>query len=154
MPQHTFPDLSAFQQATGQDLGHSDWVTVTQEMVNQFAESTQDFQWIHVDPERAKKETPFGGTIAHGFLTLSLLSGLVESMVKVDSAKMGVNYGLNKVRFTDVVPTGSRLRLQLKIAQIEAMPPNGVKVFWDCVLEREGGKKPACVGEFITLIYE
>ncbi len=151
---HHYPDIAAFQQVEGQDLGRSEWITITQEMVNDFAESTRDHQWIHIDPERAARETPFGGTIAHGFLTVSLLSGMIESMVSLQSAKMGVNYGLNKIRFTDVVPTGSRLRLHLKVGSISLLPPNGVKVFWDCTIEREGSQKPACIAEFITLMYE
>lgn len=150
----TFPDFNSFRARAGQSLGYSEWVSVTQEMVNQFAEATKDFQWIHIDVDRANRESPFGKPIAHGFLSLSLLSHLIESMVMIDSAKMGVNYGLNKVRFPNHVAVGARLRLQLGIGKVEEAANNGIKIYWDCVVEIEGKQKPACVAEFITMLFE
>lgn len=150
----TISTLDAFKEMEGQDLPVTDWMEVTQEMVNHFAEATGDFQWIHVDVERAKKESPFGGPIAHGFFSVSLASKFIMETVSVESAKMGVNYGLDKVRFPHPVPVGSRVRMHTKVAQIDAQGPNGVKVFWDCTLEIEGVAKPACVARFISLMFE
>src|SRR4051794_41978189 len=119
----TFQKLSELAALAGQDIATSDWITITQEQVNQFAEATGDHQWIHVDVERAKKG-PFGAPIAHGFLTLSLLPKFVESSVEVLDTRMGVNYGLNKVRFTAPVPVGSRLRAHVKLLECQPVAEN------------------------------
>ena len=149
-----FNNFEAFKKHKGQALPDSDWMTVTQEMINDFAKATLDFQWIHVDVERAKKYSPFGGPIAHGFMSISLVPKLLEGVVKIKSAKMGVNYGLNKLRFPHPVPAGSRLRLKSKVVDVEDYGDNGIKTTWDCTLEIEGIEKPACVAEFISLAFE
>jgi acyl dehydratase len=149
-----YKNLTEFREGVG-EMFISEWIVITQEMINKFAEATLDFQWIHLDEERAKKESPFGGTtIAHGFLSVSMLSKFLEDTVKIESVKMGVNYGLDKVRFPSPVPSNAKLRLHVKIAQVEDQGPTGVKVFWDCTLEIEGGKKPACIATFISLAFE
>jgi len=150
----TFDNLAALKEHKGKSLGTSDWMTVSQEMVNDFAKATLDFQWIHIDVERAKKESPFGGPIAHGFMSLSLVPKLMEDLLKVKSAKMGVNYGLNKVRFPHPVPCGSRLRMHCTLKDIEDFGENGVKTIWAATIEIEGVDKPACVAEFISLTFE
>ncbi len=149
-----FKNLAEFKQGVGEQFT-SDWITITQDMINKFAEATLDFQWIHIDAERAKKESPFGGTtIAHGFMSVSMLSKFLEETVKIESVKMGVNYGLDKVRFPHPVPSNSKLRLHVKIDKVADQGPTGVKVFWDCTLEIEGAPKPACVATFISLAFE
>ena len=147
-------DLAAFQKMEGKTLPQGDWITVSQEMINAFAEATLDFQWIHVDVERAKKESPFKAPIAHGFMSVSLLSTMLERVIQITGGKMGVNYGLNKVRFPHPVIVGSRLRLNGKVNKIEKYGEDGAKIFWGCIVEIEGVKKPACVGEFISLLFE
>jgi len=146
-------DIAELKQTT-EDVIVSDWFTVTQDLVNQFAECTKDYQWIHTDPERAKKESPFGGAIAHGFYSLSLLPMFMEQSVLIESAKMGVNYGLNKVRFPHHVPVGSNLRCHTKIQTVEDQPSGGVKITWVCTIEIEGVAKPACVAEMLSLVFE
>ncbi|MGB5508641.1 MaoC family dehydratase [Robiginitalea sp.] len=146
-------NIAALRAFEGKDLPTGEWVTVTQEMINDFAKATGDDQWIHTDVEKARKFSPFKTTIAHGFLSLSLLSKLL-SVMEVQSATMGVNYGLNKVRFPSPVPSGSRVRLQSRIASMESYGKNGVKITWDCTLELENSPKPACVAEFISLMFE
>ena len=149
-----YKNLAEFKQGVG-DQFTSDWITITQDMINKFAEATLDFQWIHIDQERAKKESPFGGTtIAHGFMSVSMLSKFLEDTVKIESVKMGVNYGLDRVRFPHPVPSNSKLRLHVKVDNIADQGPTGVKVFWNCTLEIEGASKPACVGTFISLAFE
>ncbi|MEM6628418.1 MAG: MaoC family dehydratase [Bacteroidota bacterium] len=150
----TVENLAELKQFVGKELPPSEWLTISQEMINSFAEATLDFQWIHTDVERAQKESPFGGPIAHGFMSVSLISKFIEGMMEVKSAKMGVNYGLNKVRLPHPVPAGSRLRMVGKIAEIEPYGENGAKVTWDCTLELEGIEKPACVGQFLALLFE
>ena len=127
---------------------------VTQDMIDDFARATMDFQWIHVDPEKAAAHSPFKKTVAHGFLSLALLSRLLGDCIRVRSATMGVNYGLNKVRFPSPVPVGSRIRLKGGVRQIEDYGETGVKVTWHCTIEIEGSRKPACVAEFISLMFE
>jgi acyl dehydratase len=149
-----YKDLAEFKLGVGEQFV-SDWITITQDMINKFAEATLDFQWIHIDSERAKKESPFGGTtIAHGFMSVSMLSKFLEETVKIESVKMGVNYGLDKVRFPHPVPSNSKLRLHVKIDKVTEQGPTGVKVFWNCTLEIEGADKPACVATFISLAFE
>ncbi len=145
----TLPDLAA---CVGQEVAVSDWLTITQQQVNLFAEATGDHQWIHVDPEKAAAG-PFGATIAHGFLTLSLLPKFFESSMEVIDCRMGVNYGLNKVRFMARVPVGSRLRARMKLLSAEPIEGNGLQMAWDVTVEREGAAKPVCVAESLVRRY-
>ena len=152
MTKRRFSSYAQVREAVGQDIATSDWITVTQEQINQFAEATGDHQWIHVDPERAK-DSPFGSTIAHGYLTLSLLAQFSQKTVGIDGAKMGVNYGLNKVRFPSPVPVGSRLRAHIKLVAAEPVQPDGLQITWGFTVEREGSDKPVCVAEMLTRSY-
>jgi acyl dehydratase len=145
----TIQDVAA---CVGQEVGASDWITVTQQQVNQFAEATGDHQWIHVDVERAKAG-PFGAPIAHGFLTLSLLPKLMANTFEVKQKGMGVNYGLNKVRFTSPTPVGCRLRARLTLLKAEKIDSNGMQMTWNVTVEREGSNKPVCVAESIGRSY-
>jgi acyl dehydratase len=148
----TFQTLAELATAVGQEVAVSDWLTITQEQVNLFAQATGDHQWIHVDPERAKAG-PFGTTIAHGFLTLSLIPKFVESTIEVRETRMGVNYGLNKVRFTSPVPVGSRLRARMKLLAADLIDNGGWQMTWQITIEREGSERPACVAESISRRY-
>ena len=148
----TFQTLSELAAFVGQDVAVSDWITITQEQVNLFAQATGDHQWIHVDPEKAK-EGPFGGPIAHGFLTLSLLPKFFESAFVIVESRMGVNYGLNKVRFTAPVPVGSRLRAHMKLLVCEPIDNQGVQMTWEVRVEREGSAKPVCVAKSLVRRY-
>lgn len=145
----TFDELRAL---VGQPLGHSDWVTVDQARVNAFAQATEDRQWIHVDPDRARTG-PFGGTIAHGFLTLSLLPHFFATGFAVRESRMVVNYGLNKVRFTAPVPVGSRLRAAFRLLALEAVADGAVQLCIEVAVEREGSTKPVCVAESLARHY-
>ena len=136
----------------GTELGTSEWYEVTQDHVNLFADATGDHQWIHVDPERATKESPFGGPIAHGYLTLSLLVPLFGGVLRVTDTVMGVNYGLNKVRFPSPVPVGAKVRLTATLAGIEDIA-GGKQLTFSCVIEREGGDKPVCIAEPVYRYY-
>ncbi|TYP87244.1 MaoC family dehydratase [Blastococcus xanthinilyticus] len=137
---------------TGTELGTSDWYEVTQEHVNLFADATGDHQWIHVDVARATKESPFGGPIAHGYLTLSLLVPLFTQVLTVTDTVMGVNYGLNKVRFPAPVPVGSRVRMTATLADVQDIA-GGKQLTFSCVIEREGGDKPVCIAEPVYRYY-
>ena len=148
----TFQTLAELPPLIGQEVTVSDWTTVTQEQINLFADATGDHQWIHVDEERAKSG-PFGAPIAHGFLTLSLLPLFFASALAITETRMGVNYGLNKVRFTAPVPVGSRLRAHLKLLACEAIDDNGLQMVWEVSVEREGSAKPVCIAESITRRY-
>lgn len=148
----TAVSLRDLESRVGQEVGVSPWVEMPQERIDLFARATEDFQWIHVDPARAKG-SPFGGTIAHGFLTLSMLPKLSESTFAFSDRKMGVNYGLNKVRFTAPVPAGARIRGRFTLAKYEKLEGNGVQTTWSVVFEREGGDKPVCVAEAISRHY-
>ena len=148
----TFQTLQDLAACVGQEVAVSDWITVTQEQVNQFAEATGDHQWIHVDVEKANAG-PFGGPIAHGFLTLSLLPRFFESSFEITGSRMGVNYGLNKVRFTAPVPVGSRLRARMKLLAAEAIANDGMQMTWEVTVEREGSVKPVCVAESLVRRY-
>ncbi len=141
--------LAQLKELIGQEVAVSDWTEVTQERVNQFAQATGDLQWIHLDVERSKKESPYGGTIAHGFLTLSLLPMLMAGAISMPDVKMGVNYGLNKVRFPAPVPVGSNLRARMTLVAVEDIP-GGAQVTWLVTIEREGGDKPVCVAESVS----
>lgn len=145
-------DITQLQTRVGQEIGVSPWFEVGQARIDQFASAIVDPQWIHVDTERARRESPYGGTIAHGFLTLSLLSHLLESTLDVSRMKMGVNYGLNRVRFTDAVPAGSRIRARFVLNQLDSIK-DGSQLTWGVTVEREGADKPACVAEWVTRQY-
>lgn len=148
----TFQTLSELASLVGQEIAVSDWITITQEQVNQFAQATGDHQWIHVDVEKAKAG-PFGGPIAHGFLTLSLLPRFFESSFEIVQSRMGVNYGLNKVRFMAPVPVGSRLRARMKLLACAPIENDGVQMTWEATIEREGHGKPVCVAESLSRRY-
>ncbi len=148
----TFASLAELPPLVGQDVAVSDWITITQEQVNQFAEATGDHQWIHVDVERAKTG-PFGAPIAHGFLTLSLLPKFFESSLEILNTRMGVNYGLNRVRFTGPVPVGSRLRATMRLLACDPIEPEGMQMTWQVTVEREGTDKPVCVAESLSRRY-
>jgi acyl dehydratase len=136
----------------GTELGTSEWYEVGQEHVNLFAEATGDHQWIHVDVERAKAESPFGGPIAHGYLTLSLLVPLIAQVLTVSDQTMGVNYGLNKVRFPSPVPVGAKVRLTATLKSVEEVA-GGLQITLATVVEREGGEKPVCIAEPVYRYY-
>ena len=148
----TTVSLRELESRVGQEVGVSPWEEISQARIDQFAEATGDFQWIHVDPKRAK-DSPFGGTIAHGFLTLSLLSHLAEQTFSYSDRKMGVNYGLNRVRFTSPLPSGGRVRARFTLAKYEAIDGGGAQVTWNTVVEIEGKDKPALVAEWIVRHY-
>ena len=135
----------------GKELGTSRWHEVTQEEINRFADATGDHQWIHVDLERAK-QTPFGGTIAHGYYTLSLAPMFSYEMFSIEGVAFGVNYGLNKVRFPAPLPVGSKVRMRASIASVEDIP-GGAQIATDLIFEREGGDKPVCVAEALARVY-
>jgi acyl dehydratase len=144
-----FESVADLAAAKGEVLGTSDWVTITQEAVNLFADATGDHQWIHVDPERAAKG-PFGTTIAHGYMTLSLLPQLMHGLYTVKGIKMAINYGLNKVRFPSPVPVGSKVRATTSLVSVEDIGDGAAQVIMSSVIEIEGGTKPACVAESIV----
>ena len=146
-------DFDELQDWVGKEFPKGEWLTVTQEMINDFAKATLDFQWIHVDVEKATKYSPFKKPVAHGFLSLSLLSKMLGDMISVKSVQMGVNYGLNKVRFPSPVLVDNRIRLTGGIQQIEPYGDNGVRVTWVCSVQIENQEKPACVAEFISLMF-
>ncbi|NRA09081.1 MAG: MaoC family dehydratase [Myxococcales bacterium] len=136
------------REAVGQELGHSDWIEIEQERINLFADATDDHQWIHVDLEKAR-EGPFGAPIAHGYLTLSLVNHFLPQLMQVHGAKMGINYGCNKVRFPSPVAAGSRIRATGQITEVETVP-GGVQVVVRVSVENESGGKPACVAETVS----
>lgn len=148
----TFQSLAELAACVGQDVAVSDWVTITQERINGFADVTGDHQWIHVDPERARAG-PFGVPIAHGYLTLSLLPVFFQTALDVQQVRMGVNYGVNKVRFPAPVPVGSRLRGHLHLMAAEALAQDGCQFTWRLTVEREGADKPVCVAEAVVRQY-
>jgi acyl dehydratase len=140
----TVNGLDGLRSLAGQDLGHSEWLEITQERVNTFADATDDHQWIHVDVERAKCG-PFGGPIAHGYLTLSLVIPLFVELLTVEGITMGLNYGLEKVRFPSPVKVGAKIRLAAKVVSVEDVPGNGVQSTFDFVVEVDGQDTPACI---------
>ena len=140
----TVDGLTEIKELAGRDLGRSDWLEVTQDRVNTFADATGDHQWIHVDPERAKAG-PFGGTIAHGYLTLSLVIPLFTELLEIRGITMSVNYGLEKVRFPNPVRVGSKIRLAATVAEVTDVAANGVQMLLDFTVEIDGETKPACV---------
>lgn len=146
----TFDSLDAFRAIAGQEIGSSEWHTVTQEQINLFAEATGDHQWIHVDPQKAAAG-PYGTTIAHGYLTLSMLPLLAKDIYRVEGLAMGVNYGANKIRFPAPVPVGSRLRATATLTSVSDIPI-GTQAMITFVIEREGGDKPVCIAEVIYVM--
>lgn len=148
----TFDTLADLAACVGHEVAVSDWISITQQQVNLFAEATGDHQWIHVDVDRARAG-PFGAPIAHGFLTLSLLPVFFQSAFEIRQSRMGVNYGLNRVRFTAPVPVGSRLRARLHLLAAEPIEQGGVQMTWSVVVEREGVEKPVCIAESLARSY-
>jgi acyl dehydratase len=147
-----FQTLQEVADQVGQELAVSDWITITQERIQQFADATGDQQWIHVDPQRAS-QGPFGSTIAHGFLTLSLMPAFFDSAMKINQTRMAINYGVNKVRFTSPVPVGSKLRGRISLKSAEPIEPNGFQMTYSVLVEREGSDKPVCVAETMARRY-
>jgi len=152
MARVAFGNLEELAAKVGQEVVVSDWLEVTQERINQFADATGDHQWIHVDVERARRESPFGTTIAHGFLTLSLLSHFLSNSLEFGNSKMGVNYGCNRLRFTAPVKAGSRLRARFKLKEFQRIE-GGVQMIWDVAMECEGQQKPVLVAEWVGRRY-
>jgi len=152
MPTVEILDLDELRQRIGQEIAVSDWLTVTQERINLFADATDDHQWIHINPARAAAESPFGGAIAHGYLVLSLLPRLVAQALALPSDKMTINYGSNRVRFTAPVRAGRRIRARVSLLTMEDVA-GGVQLTWKIVVELEGSEKPACIAETILRRY-
>ena len=152
MARAVFGDLEELSGKTGQEIVVSDWLEVTQDRIDRFAEATGDHQWIHVDVERSRRESPFGAPIAHGFLTLSLLSHFLNESLVFGKSRMGVNYGFNRLRFTAPVKVGSRLRARFKLKEFQRID-GGVQLVWDIVMECEGEPKPALVAEWVGRRY-
>jgi len=146
----TFADLDELEAAVGQELGTTDWMEITQERVDTFADATDDHQWIHVDVERAK-DGPFGGTIAHGYLTLSLIAHFNQELIRIETSGARLNYGLNKVRFPNPVKVGARIRCTATLNSLTDVPA-GKQMITSYVLEIEGETKPACVAEMVVLL--
>jgi len=144
-------DMKAFE---GREIGVSEWYTVTQEQIDKFADATGDHQWIHVDVERAKKEMPGGKTIAHGWLTLSLVPRLASTLYRVKTRSRGINYGANRVRFTGMVPAGSKIRLRLKVKAVEPMKDGGTRITNESIMELEGSDRPVLIAETIGVTYD
>ena len=149
----TIENLAQLKELVGKEVAASEWFEVTQAQINQFADATGDHQWIHIDPERAARESPFRKTIAHGFLTLSLLSQFAQQAIKFAKVRMGINYGFNRVRFTGPVPVGSRLRARFALKTVEEIQ-GGAQTTWDVTMECEGAAKPCCVAEWVTRRYD
>ncbi len=148
----TFSGIEELRACAGEHLGYSDWHEVSQAQVDAFAEATGDHQWIHVDPERARRESPFGGPVAHGYLTLSLAPVLLAQVISVGGVSMGVNYGCNKVRFPAPVPVGSKIRLGATLSSVEEIA-GGAQVVMGLVFEVDGQDKPSCVAEAVYRYY-
>jgi acyl dehydratase len=147
-------DINDVENYVGKDMGHSEWMTIDQKRINLFADATDDHQWIHVDEERAKNELPTKSTIAHGFLSLSLSVPLSAQVWNVTGAQMLINYGLNKVRFINMVPVGSKVRMSVKVKEVKELDNGGTQVISEETLEIEGEDKPAYVAELIMVAYK
>src|SRR5262245_34132171 len=145
-------NVRTLAQRIGEEIAVSDWLEITQARIDQFADATGDSQWIHVDPARAAAESPYKTTIAHGFLTLSLLSSLMRNAISFTGQRMAINYGLNRVRFIAAVPSGSRVRARIAPAAVAEAGDSG-QVTWTVTVERDGGDKPCCVAEWIVRYY-
>jgi acyl dehydratase len=153
VPTVTIDSLDQLKQMVGKEVAVSDWLEVTQERINQFADATGDHQWIHLDAERSQRESPYGTTIAHGFLTVSLLSQFAQQAMKFSKARMGINYGFNRVRFTGPVKVGSKLRTRFTLQEFEDIK-GGAQTTWSVTMECEGEAKPCCVAEWVTRRYD
>ena len=154
MPEPTVvPNIAALKGFVGKKLGASDWVSVTQQQIDAFAEATGDRQWIHVDVERARRESPFKGPIAHGYLTISLAPALLPQVLRVEGVRMAVNYGLEKMRLPAPVPAGARVRLLAEMKDVREMPGGGARATLGLTFEVEGGGKPACVADAVYVYY-
>ena len=149
----TVENIQELKQLVGQELGTSNWIEINQERINKFADATGDHQWIHVDTERAKTDLPGGQTIAHGFLTLSLLPMITQEIYKVKGVRHSLNYGSDRVRFTSPVPSGSRVRGRYTLKSAEDVKDNGVKIIGETTIEIEGKDRPACIVESIGIVY-
>ena len=147
-----FAGIDDARSRLGQEIGISDWMLIDQERVNAFAEVTGDRQWIHVDADRARRESPFGAPIAHGYLTLSLLAKFAGECIAVEGIKLAVNYGLNRVRFSSPVKVGSRVRARFVLAGVDNIA-GGAQMLWQATVEIEGAEKPACIAEMVTRWY-
>jgi acyl dehydratase len=145
--------LDELERLAGQEVGASPWLTITQELVDRFADATFDHQWIHCDVERARRESPYGGPVAHGFLTLALIPGFRGQILKIGGVSRVINYGVNKVRFPNAVPVGARVRGVQTIKSVERTKPDSARVISGFVIEIEGETKPACVAETVTLVF-
>jgi acyl dehydratase len=152
VPAVTIESLEQLKTMVGTEVAVSDWLDITQDRVNRFADATGDHQWIHVDPERAARESPYRKTVAHGFLTLSLLAQFAQQTIKFANVRMGINYGFNRVRFTGPVPVGAKLRTRFKLKTVEDIQ-GGAQTTWDVTMECEGDAKPCCVAEWVTRRY-
>lgn len=152
MPVTEIKSAAGLGEHIGREVAVSDWLEVSQERINQFADATEDRQWIHTDPDRAVRESPFKETIAHGFLTLSLLSELAKRAMSVGGIRMGINYGLNRVRFVSPVAAGARIRGRFTLSGLEAIE-GGQQATWSVTVEREGGNRPCCVAEWLVRYY-
>ena len=148
-----FDGFDEIRSAVGTEVGASEWIEITQDRINKFAEATCDQQWIHVDQERARQELPGGRTIAHGLLSLSLAPLFIRSVMGLKGLKNTLNYGADRIRYLSPVPAGARLRGRTTIAEAEDVPPDGLRVSYRLVIEIEGGQRPACVAELIALHY-
>jgi acyl dehydratase len=146
-------DVRTLRDRVGQEIAAGEWTPISQAQIDQFAEATGDRQWIHVDAERAARESPFKATIAHGFLTLSLLSSFLRDAIQFSGLRMAINYGLNKVRFVSPVPSGSRVRARIVAGGYDEVGGGAIQVTWTITVEREGSEKPACVAEWIVRYY-
>src|SRR4030095_3043028 len=154
MPTRVIEGIEELKRLIGQEVGVSDWFAVTQSRIDDFANATEDHQWIHIDAERAKTDSPFQTTIAHGFLTLSLMPHLASQAVKVQGDfKMGINYGLNRLRFVSPVPAGARVRAKFMLQSVEDFQ-GGSQISWSVTVESEGGQKPALVAEWLVRYYQ
>lgn len=154
MPKHIFGSIEDLKQHVGEEVGVTDWFAMTQERVQQFADTTLDHNWIHIDVERSRRESPFKETIAHGFLTLSMLAYLMGEAIGIESGlRLGINYGLNKVRWVSPVRVGSKIRARFSLAALKEVDGNGVEALYNATVETEGGTKPACVAEWLVRYY-
>jgi acyl dehydratase len=148
----TIPHLGRLRELAGREVARSDWMMVGQDRIQAFADATGDRQWIHIDPARAKVESPFGGTIAHGFLTLSLVSAMLNDAVTIDGVRMAINYGLNRVRFVSPVPAGSRIQARVSLREVTDVE-GGVQAAWSITVERERQEKPCLVADWLVRYY-
>jgi acyl dehydratase len=148
-----FSSFDEIKSTVGTEIGTSDWIEITQDRINRFAEATCDEQWIHVDQDRAKKELPGGSTIAHGMLSLALAPMFIRSVMGLQGMRNTLNYGADRIRYLAPVPAGSKLRGRVSVAETEDVPPNGLRMNYQLAIEIEGGQRPACVADLIALHY-